>query len=223
MKLSLNSITGLIDFPISLKCPHCNVITGLSVVSPPSYSLLLRFRPEKVGIGYRCNSCEEPVFLKFKIKSINSAAGVIELWDTYQIVEFPKEDFEFKYIPEPVRKDFKEALDCYSIGAYNGFAAMCRRTIQSSATIIGAKGKDKVLKQLIDLKEMAEIEDEDFEMIKQIILDGHDGAHPHLPSITIERASILLDLIKDVMYQLFVRKGKLAEAGKLRKEQIDKK
>jgi len=100
---------------------------------------------------------------------------------------------------------------------------MCRRTIQSSASIIGAKGKDKVLQQLTDLKEMAEIEEDDFEIIKQIILDGHDGAHPHLPSITVERANILLSLIKDVMYQLFVRRGKLAEASKLRKEQIEKK
>jgi len=223
MRLLINSITEIIDFPISLKCPHCNTIAGLSVLSPPNYPLLLRFRPTKVGIAYKCNSCDEPVFLKFKVKSINSAGGVIDFFDTYQIIEFPKEDFEFSYIPEPVRQDFKEALDCYSIGAYNGFAAMCRRTIQASATIIGAKGKDKVSQQLNDLKEMSDIEEDDFEVLKQIMLDGHDGAHPHLPSITIERANILLELIKDIMYQLFVRKAKLAQANKLRNEQITKK
>jgi hypothetical protein len=223
MRLLKDSIDEVVDFPISLKCPHCNVISGLSVISPPNYALLQRFHPNKVGIGYRCNSCEEPVFLKFEIISYGTIHGIIVLSDKYQIVESPKEDFEFAYIPEPVRQDFKETLDCYSIRAYNGFAAMCRRTIQSSASIIGAKGKDKVLQQLTDLKEMAEIEEDDFEIIKQIILDGHDGAHPHLPSITVERANILLSLIKDVMYQLFVRRGKLAEASKLRKEQIEKK
>jgi hypothetical protein len=68
--------------------------------------------------------------------------------------------------------------------AFNAFAAMCRRCVQSAATNLGAKGKDKVLRQLQDLKDMAEVDEETYKLLSQIIIEGHDGAHPHLPLLT---------------------------------------
>ena len=97
---------------------------------------------------------------------------------------------------------------------------MCRRCVQSISSDLGAKGKDRVFKQLKDLKEMAEIDDDTFDVLKQVIVAGHDGAHPHLPKLSPERASVLLELIKDVLYQIYVRKAKIQEAIKLRKETI---
>lgn len=109
---------------------------------------------------------------------------------------------------------------CYSSGAYNGFAAMCRRTVQSVSANLGAQGSDKVLSQLKDLKEMAQIDDETFGVLKQIVIDGHDGAHPHLPRLNAARAAVLSELMKDVLYQLYMRKGKLKEAMALRQASI---
>jgi len=100
---------------------------------------------------------------------------------------------------------------------------MCRRCVQSAAADLGAKGKDKVLAQLQDLKDMAEIDEETFDLLLQIIVEGHDGAHPHLPSVDAKRATVLLELVKDVMYQLYVRRGKLQEAMALRTEAIQAK
>lgn len=127
-----------------------------------------------------------------------------------------KETFDFQYLPQAVAEDFKEALSCYSEGCYNAFAAMARRTVQSVSADLGAKGSDKVLGQLKDLKEMAQIDDETFEVLKQIVVGGHDGVHPHLPPLSVERAGVLLELMKDVLYQLFVRKAKVQEAITLR-------
>jgi len=70
---------------------------------------------------------------------------------------------------------------------------------------------------------MAEIDDETLSLLKQIIIEGHDGAHPHLPDLNQDRASILLELMKDVLYQLYVRKGKLQKAIELRKKAIEQK
>jgi hypothetical protein len=78
--------------------------------------------------------------------------------------------------------------------------------------------KDRVQYQIQDLKEIADIDEETYAIINQIIIDGHDGAHPHLPILTFERAKILLELMKDVMFQLFVRKGKMEQAAELRKK-----
>jgi hypothetical protein len=85
---------------------------------------------------------------------------------------------------------------------------------------MGARGAERVLHQLKDLKEMAEKDDETFGILKQIVIDGHDGAHPHLPSLTDERAAVLLELMQDVLYQPYVRKGKLQEAMRLRQGSI---
>ena len=67
---------------------------------------------------------------------------------------------------------------------------------------------------------MAQIDDETFGVLKQIVIDGHDGAHPHLPRLGPERGAVLLELMKDVLYQLYVRKGKLKEAMELRQASI---
>jgi hypothetical protein len=218
MILAHNNNQALFDETFNLDCPHCGKSTNLILISPPNYTSLKRFRPDKVGFGFQCASCTEPIFLKFKIQS--HTATSINFHNEPEIIERATIEFEFEFIPDSVVSDFKEVLDCYSNSSLNAFAAMCRRTVQSSASEIGAKGKTKVQNQLKEMKEMADIDDETFDILKQIIIDGHDGAHPHLPNLSPERAEILLELIKDVMYQLFVRKGKLKKAADLRNLQI---
>jgi hypothetical protein len=63
-------------------------------------------------------------------------------------------------------------------------------------------------------QEIAEIDDDSFEPIKRIIFDGDDG---ELPLITRAQAGILLEVMKDMFYQCFVRRGKLTRAIKVRR------
>jgi len=133
------------------------------------------------------------------------------------------ETFDYDYLEGDVEKDLKEALSCYSHGDYNAFAAMSRRTIQSIAKDLGAKGKAKVKKQVNELKAILEIEEETFRTIEEIIIAGHDGAHPYLPKLSPERAAILLELLKDVVYQLYVRKKKIKQSAELREKAIEEK
>lgn len=98
---------------------------------------------------------------------------------------------------------------------------MCRRCIQSVFTDLGAEGKDKVFNQLEDIKHTASLDDDTYDLLKQVIVSGHDGAHPHLPRLSPQRAGILLELMKDVLYQLFIRKAKIQEAINMRKQDIN--
>jgi hypothetical protein len=220
MILRSNANEQVMDKHFSLKCPHCQNATSITPLSPPSYSALARYKPNKIGIAYKCNSCEEPIFLKFEVFKYDIGNNYISISDEFETVETSMEGFEYDFLTGSVKDDLREALLCYSIGAYNAFAAMCRRTIQSTASELGVKGKDKVQRQITELKDMAEIDDDTFTLLKQIMIDGHDGSHPHLPSLSRERAAILLELIKDVVYQLFVRKAKVAKAAELRQQQI---
>jgi len=218
-----NNPQHIFDQHYSLNCPHCGAYSGITAISIPRFEYLVRFKPEKVGIVYRCDSCNYPIFLKFWVRNYDSLPNKIFLSEDFEEVEKPKETFDFSYLEEKVAKDFREALECYTNLCLNAFAAMCRRTVQSVCSDLGADGKDRVLKQLEDLKGMAAIDDETFIILKQIIIGGHDGAHPHLPNLNKDRASILLELIKDVLYQLYVRKGKLQKVIQLRKEAVKQK
>ncbi len=164
--------------------------------------------------AYICRNCGGVV--------IASAFGNDQ--DVYEV--YPDrviETFDYDYLEGDVAEDLKEALSCYSHGNYNAFAAMSRRTIQSIAKDLGADGKAKVLKQVNELKTILEIEEEIFKTIEEIIIAGHDGVHPYLPKLSPERADILLELLKDVVYQLYVRKKKIEQSAELRKKTIEEK
>jgi hypothetical protein len=218
---SNNDVSNVFEKHFVLTCPHCGVRTNVSAVSFPRFEYAMRFQIRRAGVAYRCDACNEPVFLTFGI-TLDPGNMRITLTDSYEIVERPQENFEFKFLSGDVKDDFTETLRCYSQGLYNAFAAMCRRTIQSVCAALGATGTDKVLAQLKELKELAQIDEETFAILKQVIIDGHDGAHPHLPRLNEARAAVLLELMRDVMYQLFVRPAKLREAATLRQAAVNK-
>jgi hypothetical protein len=191
-----NNPVNVFDRHFTINCPMCGIASNVSAVSIPRYEYMVRFRPQQVGIVYRCDSCNSPVFLRFTVNNYDLRNSTIVLDDKYEVVT------------------------CYSAACYNAFAAMCRRCIQSTLTELGAEGKDKVLSQLKYLQRTAALDDELFEMLKQIIISGHDGAHPYLPKLSEERAGVLLELMKDVLYQLFVRQAKIQEAMDLRRQAI---
>jgi len=216
---SNNDPTKIIDRHFIVKCPHCGTVSGLSAISVPHYDLLRRYEPKSVGVAYQCDACQQTVFLRFPVL-YKWGSKEVEIPDDYTEIERPKEEYEFSYLPDAVAADFREALTCYSNSCFNAFGAMCRRGIQSASADLGAEGKDRVLKQIEDLKDIAEIDGDTFDLLKTIVLAGHDGAHPHLPELSAGRAEVLLGLMKDVLYQLFVRKRKIQEAAEKRKEDI---
>ena len=184
---SNNDPINIIDRHFRVKCPHCATLSGLSAISLPQYDLLRRYQPKSVGVAYQCDACKQTVFLRFAV-SYDWNRNIVEILDEYTEIERPKETYEYSYLPDTVSEDFLEALTCYSNSCFNAFAAMSRRTIQSASAELGAEGKDKVLNQIEDLKTMAEIDEETFKLLKAIVLAGHDGAHPHLPALSPERA-----------------------------------
>src|SRR5208282_6537546 len=66
----------------ALTCPHCQVLSHLTAVSLPQYSQLMAFKPSHVGIVYRCDSCNAPVFLKYPVKAYTGSR--VELGTNFQ-------------------------------------------------------------------------------------------------------------------------------------------
>ena len=215
-----DQIQHLIDDPVNLRCPHCSTLTALIPISVPRHALIARFELDEVGIVYRCSSCNRAVFLQYYV---NLRGNPHRLSDEFQQITTALEPFEMQYLAGAVLEDFREALTCYANSCWNAFAAMCRRCVQSVSESLGATGTTKVQAQLQELRAMGITDEETFEQLNAIMLSGHDGAHPHLPPLSPARAAILLQLMKDVLYQLFVRPARIREAGDLRKEAMVKK
>jgi hypothetical protein len=101
---------------IALTCPHCRTLTHLTPVAVPKFEDLSRRRPKQIGIVFRCDACDDPIFLKFAAKSYTALR--IELAPNFTEIERAREDFPLSYLPEESEALFKEALGCYAACLY---------------------------------------------------------------------------------------------------------
>ncbi len=69
----------------------------------------------------------------------------IELSSQFAEIERPREKFTFTHLPADLDQLFREALVCFSNGAYNAFASMCRRTARAAFDDLGESGKLRCL------------------------------------------------------------------------------
>jgi hypothetical protein len=209
---------------LALMCPHCQVFTHITAVSVPQFAELVASRPNHVGVVYKCDSCSAPIFLKFAVKMY--AANRVELANSFVELERAREKFNFTYLPENVEKLFREALGCYSGGFFNAFASMSRRTAQAVFEDLGENGRLRIFDQINEAREMAEIDSETFGAVKKVIFGGDRDPTPGLPDVGPCEAGVLLELLKDLLYQAYVRKGKLQQAMMVRRffaeETLDK-
>ena len=216
MAIILDRDQGLLlgdDEHIALECPYCSVYAHMSPESVPHAADVLVHRPRHVGIVYRCDSCDEPVFLRFGVKDIRDSQ--VELSRSYTELERPKERFAFSYLPKTTEILFREALDCYSGNNFNAFASMCRRSAASAFAEMGEGGKLRAFEEVMIAQDIAGIDDEAFAPIKAVLFDA--GEEELLPLLNRVQAGILLEVMKDMLYQCFVRRGKLTRALKVRR------
>jgi hypothetical protein len=200
---------------IALTCPHCQTLTHLTVVATPRFEDLSRRKPKHVGIVFRCDACLEPIFLKFVVKAYTALR--VDLAANYVEIERARENFPLTYLPEEAEELFKEALNCYAAGCFNAFASMSRRTAQSLFRELGERGKLELFDTLQQIRSLAELDDETFTTLRAVLFGSDSDPWPHQPYITAERAGILLEVMRDLLYQTFVRKARLLQAMTFRK------
>lgn len=216
MAIVLNRDQGLLlgdDERVGLECPYCGIYAHMSPESVPHAGDLLQHKPKHVGLVFRCNSCNAPVFLRFAIKQFGD--NQVELYRNYIELERPKEKFAFSYLPKHTEILFREALNCYSGNNFNAFASMCRRAASSAYEALGEGGKLRAFEEIVIAQDIAGIDDDTFAPIKTILFDAYE--EEDLPLLNRSQAGILLEVLKDMFYQCFVRRGKLTRALKVRR------
>jgi hypothetical protein len=200
---------------IALRCPHCQTQTHVTAVATPKFDDLARRKPKHVGIVFRCDACGEPIFLKFIAK--NHTALRIELAPNYTEIERARETFPLSYLPEESAELFREALGCYSARCYNAFGAMSRRTAQSLFRELGERGKLQLFDALQEIGALAELDEDTFSVLRAVVFGSDGDPWPHQPKLSAERAGILLEVMRELLYQTFVRKARLLQAMTFRR------
>ena len=201
------------DEALSLECPYCGVTSRMTPESVPSFDMLDRTRPKHAGVVYQCDACKSPVFLRFAVKRFRE--DEIELSRNFVELERPKERFQFSYLPKTTELLFREALSCYSNNNFNAFGSMCRRAAANAFNELGDSGRLRAFDEVMVAQEIADIDDASFEPIKQVIFES--AAEEELPLLSHAQAGLLLEVMKDMFYQCFVRRGKLTRAIKVRR------
>ncbi len=206
-------IESELDKRIGLECPYCGVFAHMSPQAFPDVAAVIRDKPKHVGLVYQCDACHAPVFLRFAVREYSE--NRVELFRNFVELERPKERFAFSYLPEHTEVLFREALSCYSANNFNAFASMCRRAAKGSFEALGEGGKLRAFEEVMVAQEIAGINDDTFAPIKNVLFGT--GQYEDLPLLNRAQAGILLEVLKDMFYQCFVRHGKLSRAIKVRR------
>lgn len=200
---------------IALTCPSCQTLTHVTPTATPPFDDLSRRKPKQIGIVFRCDACGEPVFLKFTARAYNALR--IELLPSYTEVERARENFPLTYLPDESAQLFREALSCYTACCYNAFGAMCRRSAQSVFRELGERGKLEMFDTLQQIRSLAELDDDTFGVVRAVIFGSDEDPWPHQPRLDAESSGVLLEVMRDLLYETFVRKARLVQALKFRR------
>jgi hypothetical protein len=206
---------------LALVCPHCLITAHITPAAVPTFEDLQANKPQYVGVAYRCDACLAPIFLRFTARLYS--AERVELSPQFSEVERPRETFAFMHLPEEVEILFKEALTCYSSGAFNAFGSMCRRSAQAVFADLGETGRLRLYDELNNVRAMAELDVETFTRIKSVLFGNDSDPRPNAPLLDSYAAGVLLEITKDLLYEAYVRKGKLQQAMLVRRFFVDEK
>ncbi len=208
-------LVHILNQQVTLQCPHCHTNSHMSAVAVPRFEFLTQARPDHVGAVFRCDSCSEPVFLKYAVRRYSPEQ--VELFSQFTQIERPQETFRMNGSSTRVEGLFNEALGCYADGHLNAFASMCRRTAQAVFEDLGQGGKLNVFDKFADACELAELDETTMAQVRKIVFDSDSDGRASIPDMDAETAGILLELMKDMLYETYVRRGRLRRAIGARK------
>jgi hypothetical protein len=188
-------------------CPHCGRSASFTRMLDLIENVAKSWRVSEVMVTYHCDACLRPVPVLY---------DVID-WDPPRVrnarIAIPvQEPFEFQHVPEPVAAPVREALSCLSVGATNGFAALCRRAAKAVHTELGLGGDERVGEHVREMVSSSGLGGE-WEELALAVYGPSDDRLPALPAIDQAQAKVLLSLLQDLVYQFFTRPGKVRRAA----------
>jgi len=191
-----------------ITCPHCKTLVDAQVVAHAANSYILK-----------CLSCENRCFAEDR--GWIDAKTKKQVYNVVYPVAPPKDD---PTIPPEVQRDYIEAVMCHNIGACRATAAMCRRTLQTSAVQKGAS-KKRLIDQIDELLAKNIISPQLADWAHEIRLWGNIGAHPDedgLEDISADDAQEIMDFTTEYLEHVYSMPARI-QAQKTKREAMKPK
>jgi hypothetical protein len=197
------------------ECPHCGALAQLLPLATPSFAALMQGRPQHVGIVFRCAACNEPRFVRAAVRAFEPER--VELSAHFVEIEKPREKFQFSYLGRDVEKLLREAFDCYAANCHTAFALLARLAVDAALKDLDLATRRRWQDSLRDVLKLAEV-DLDTGRALEAALFGDASV---LPTLGPVEAAVLIEAVKDLFYQAYVRTAKLRAAMKMRRYFVD--
>jgi hypothetical protein len=196
--------------PIVRECPHCGVHAPMVPIATPNFTALRDSRPHHAGVAFRCGACNEPRFARAAIRSFSDdrivlSANLVE-------VERSKEHFQYNYLPKNTGRLLREAFGCYAADLWLAFAILCRRTMTTAIRAELATAQLNFEQLFEDAARLAEIGSDTRATLHRVLF-GNAAE----PEIDADQAAVLIEIIKDMFQQRYVRTAKLRRAIQMRR------
>jgi len=196
--------------PIVRECPHCGVHAPMVPIATPGFAALKEARPHHTGVAFRCAACNEPRFARAAVRSIGDdriilSANLVE-------VERPKEHFQYNYLPKDTGRLLREAFGCYAADLTLAFSILCRQAIAAAMRAEPTLGAATFEHLFEDACRLAEIDLETRETLHTALFMTTAS-----PEIDADQAAMLIEIVKDMFQQRFVRTAKLKRAIQMRR------
>jgi hypothetical protein len=140
-------------------------------------------------------------------------AEAVELAPNTVEIEHIRERFQFGYLPERLERLLRETFECYTAGAFNAFATMCRRTTQAALASLDGRAHRRWQDSAGEVLELGNIDAATARTVDDVLF----GTQGEPPDIGADEAAVLIEVMKDLFYQSFVRTAKLRAAIKMRR------
>jgi hypothetical protein len=98
---------------------------------------------------------------------------------------------------------------------------MSRRAMQAMFADLGEAGKLRLFDELNAVRELANLESDIFTKMRNVLFGAELDARSALPVVDGYEAGIILEAVKDLLYEAYVRKGKLQQAIMVRRFFLD--
>jgi hypothetical protein len=179
MDMQAITLDNQTKFSLRGTCPHAAHESAFLQVTGV-HQELINMHPQgplcRLVCGMECQGCLRYI-LGIVLHQQNSASY---RYEAHYPLGRPNDDVA-EEIPTHIQPDFKEALRCLFVDAYNATAEMCRRALEASCIDLGASA-DLVLEKQIDwLASQGKITEFMRQVAHKIRLGGNRGAHPSAP------------------------------------------
>jgi hypothetical protein len=122
-----------------------------------------------------------------------------------------KDGFPYNYLPVKCRQLLREAFACYASDLFLAFTVLCRRSLAAAAGSGSPSNQAHFDTLFDDAITIGQID----AGTRDILRDALFGSSAE-PEITADQAAILIEVVKDMFFQRYVRTAKLRRAIQVR-------